>query len=861
MASRWNDGRRFEGRVAIVTGASGALGGASARALAREGASVALAYRSGADAAAQALGEIAAGGGTAYAARLDITDEHSVQAFVDEAVARYGGIDVLINAAGRIDAADAVRFAETDPQAWDALFAVDVKGTFLMCRAVVPHMEARGGGAIVNFAGSYGNGVNQENMVNSVAVSYCAAKGAVRGLHRLARARPCTAHPGQRRLAGADPGQLGCRLGHPGRAYRGSRQHDSAEAHGHAAGDRGDGALPRLGRRRLHHRPDGARRRRLDAGRLGRAAVSLEAIDLAALIPADLPDGRDAVAEGRALGPTIERATSLYCEEKGVGSEREWREKARAEGIPCTCMNIGLATWDDTREAMGLIYEDALSRGVRPPDRFNLLAERRMGLPKELRAQAPQETGPALWTDQHWWEMTHTVPIQPEAADNMIGGPGSVDNVVNALQVGITCIGVLSQYSWRWPYWDDETAQLMAVLKAGGVLASLRDQGVVFDSYLEDGYPGVFHDYASYVGWAMLERYVAEDLIGAAYSSSWGGLTQNPIIKSAVTLALDAVNPHRVPTSFIQGDTIGYSRDFDSNMAVLVNDLMMMKMTDLRYRLGGAPIAVPVTEVERIPSWQEVATVQTVSRKCEDYLPMMEPYVDWGKIEALRDELVAGGKRFFRNALDAMSEMGVDVQDPAPVLLLLKRLGPETCEALFGAGAPDDSYLRGRSPILQTDLVRETMKQREALLAGLAERGPTDGLKAKNVVVASTDVHEFAKFLLTSTLDAAGSNVIDCGINRDPEDIVKVAVETAADAVVITTHNGVARSYGTKLIDEMRDARLDALVFMGGVLNEDIEGSDVPVDVRQDLGNLGIRTPGSIDDLLATMEAECGAKP
>ena len=589
--------------------------------------------------------------------------------------------------------------------------------------------------------------------------------------------------------------------------------------------------------------------------------MALEAIDLAALIPADLPDGREAVAEGRALGPTIERATSLYCEEKGVGSEREWREKARAQGIPCTCMNIGLATWDDTREAMGLIYEDALSRGVRPPDRFNLLAERRMGLPKELRAQAPQETGPVLWTDEHWWEMTHTVPIQPEAADNMIGGPGSVDNVVNALQVGITCIGVLSQYSWRWPYWDDETAQLMAVLKAGGVLASLKDQGVVFDSYLEDGYPGVFHDYASYVGWAMLERYVSEELIGAAYSPSWGGLTQNPIIKSAVTLALAAVNPDRVPTSFIQGDTIGYSRDFDGNMAVLVNDLMMMKMTDLRYRLGGAPIAVPVTEVERIPTWQEVATVQTVSRKCEDYLPMMEPYVNWGKIEALRDELVAGGRRFFRNALDAMAEMGVDVRDPAPVLLLLKRLGPETCETLFGAGERDDGYLRGRKPILETDLVRETMKQRETLLAGLAERGPADGLKAKKVVVASTDVHEFAKFLLTSTLDAAGSNVIDCGISRDPEDIVKVAVETAADAVVITTHNGVARSYGTKLVDEMRDARLDAPVFMGGVLNEDIEGSDVPVDVRQDLGNIGIRTPGSIDDLLATMEAECGAKP
>jgi len=175
-----NDGRRFADRVAIVAGGSGVLGGACARALAREGAKVVVSYRGSEQTAAETLREIEAAGGTAHMAPLDVTDPESIGAFVADTVDRYGGVDVLINAAGRIDAADAVRFHDIDPDAWDALFRIDVKGTFLMCREVVPHMEARGGGAIVNFAGSFGNGVNQDNMVNSVAVQYCAAKGAVR---------------------------------------------------------------------------------------------------------------------------------------------------------------------------------------------------------------------------------------------------------------------------------------------------------------------------------------------------------------------------------------------------------------------------------------------------------------------------------------------------------------------------------------------------------------------------------------------------------------------------------------------------------------------------------------------------------
>lgn len=576
-------------------------------------------------------------------------------------------------------------------------------------------------------------------------------------------------------------------------------------------------------------------------------------IDLSSLIPDGLPDGREAVEEGKALGRALERAPSMYLEEKGFRSEMEYRLHAREHGIASTCMNIGLATWAETREALGLIHEDALRRGVRPPDRFNLLAERRMGLPKALREKAPQETGPALWSQQDWWELSHTVPIQPESADNSIGGPGSLDNVLDALSVGVTYVGTFSQYTWRWPYWDDEVAQTMAFLKAVGVLAAVREEGVCFDTYLEDGYPGVFRDYASYVGWAMLERFIARELCGAEFSISWGGLTTDPITKSALTLALSDVN-EGVPCAFVQGDTIGNTSDIDSNFAVVGSDVLFMKLLDSHYRLGGAPIAVPVTETQRIPTWQEVATVQTVSRRLESYAQMVAPTIDWSHIESVRDRLLEGGRRFFENAKTTMRDAGVGLEDPARILFVLRRLGPQACEELFGAGEVDPSYPGGRRPVMQTDLVRQTMEERARLLESLSVREEDPRLSGRKVVVSSTDVHEFAEFLLVSTLEAVGMDVTDFGINRDPEDIVKVAIETDAEAVVVTTHNGVARSFARRLDEELRKAGMDGTkIYMGGVLNEDVDGSEIPVDVRSDLAAIGVSTPVDIEQLIGQL--------
>ncbi len=173
--------RRFPGRSVVVLGGAGVLGAACVRAFAGEGAKVAVGFRSSAKAAEELVQDLTAGGTTAFCGPADVTDRASLQDFIAAAATRHDGIDVLINAFGRIDAADAVRFDATDAAAWDELFRVDVRGTFLACQVALPYLRQADRPVIVNFAGSYGNGTNPENLVNSVSVSFCAAKGAIRG--------------------------------------------------------------------------------------------------------------------------------------------------------------------------------------------------------------------------------------------------------------------------------------------------------------------------------------------------------------------------------------------------------------------------------------------------------------------------------------------------------------------------------------------------------------------------------------------------------------------------------------------------------------------------------------------------------
>ena len=169
-------GNRFQDKVVLVTGAASGIGAATARRFAAEGARLVLADIDGEGASALAR-ELDPAGVRAVALTIDVRDLAQVTAAVDEAVSRFGRIDVLFNNAGVGGYGES---PDLDPEVWHNVTAIDLHSVFYGTRAAVPHMRRQGSGCIVNTAsisglfGDYG------------LAAYNAAKGAVVNYTRTA---------------------------------------------------------------------------------------------------------------------------------------------------------------------------------------------------------------------------------------------------------------------------------------------------------------------------------------------------------------------------------------------------------------------------------------------------------------------------------------------------------------------------------------------------------------------------------------------------------------------------------------------------------------------------------------------------
>ena len=161
--------RRFDGKVAVVTGGASGIGKATAKKFLEEGANVAIVDVS-LEEGQKALAEMAGGDKESMLSVGDVTNPEDVARVVNEVIGRFGRIDVLFNNAGILIEGTIEEVSEED---WDRTIAVNVKGAFLMTKEVIPHMLRQGKGVIVNNASCSGL------VGDRAAIAYNASKAAV----------------------------------------------------------------------------------------------------------------------------------------------------------------------------------------------------------------------------------------------------------------------------------------------------------------------------------------------------------------------------------------------------------------------------------------------------------------------------------------------------------------------------------------------------------------------------------------------------------------------------------------------------------------------------------------------------------
>jgi hypothetical protein len=376
--------------------------------------------------------------------------------------------------------------------------------------------------------------------------------------------------------------------------------------------------------------------------------------------------------------------------------------------------------------------------------------------------------------------------------------------------------------------WTDSVTTTVETVKAIAIMGALQKNGTLVHSYLEDGFGALFHDCATVAGWALLERYIVEDLLGAKISHCIGGLTSDPVKRAGWVFALHEIHQHDCVGSMFYGDTISFGADQIQNQGRVAEYLIWDIMAQLECPTGSAVLPLPVTEALRIPSAAEITEAQYYGRQIEAAARSIWPHMDFSSAYDFSATVTAAGKCVFDSALDGLKAAGVDIQDSVQMLYVLKALGPADFEEMFGAGKIDENAPRGRQPVVSTDIYALTQGYINKYSHLFDKPASRRILKGRRILIASTDVHEHAITIMHEL----------CA-ETDPDRIVRAAGTGKVEAILISTHNGMALEYAKRLKTELAGRKVDLPVVMGGILNQKVEDAALPIDVTASLKELG----------------------
>lgn len=578
--------------------------------------------------------------------------------------------------------------------------------------------------------------------------------------------------------------------------------------------------------------------------------------DRALLLPEPaLPDAAELIAEGRKLANRVSPGRSAFLDHYGVSSEAEYKRHCMDEGRVMLHAQIGLQDAGETRRACTEIWERLAKKGYRL-DRFGFCFDNSMGYPPHMRADMPRGVSLAMETEEDWRKLTACAPVACHFGDFVIGQPAAVENAVMAIEAGGTTLGNLAQlYTYRLLYMDDDVQRAAASVKAIAMTGALPVE-ILIHSNNDDGYGPIFTDLACCFGLALVERHIVNDLLGGTYAASFGNMFRTPLNRMAYQRALARVND--APASMVFGNTTLYGTDHTENRAVLANYMTFDVAAQIDRPTGHALVPIPVTEYERIPDADEIVEVHVFANRLIERAAKVQPLIDFAAVDAVADDLIEGGGRFRDNLLKGFADAGIETANPLELLLAILRAGPRRLEAWFGPGVADEAAPRGKRAMVGMENIVELERMGRDSLAALPP-GQAAAIRAHGYrgCVASTDVHEYGKMLLEQVMHELDVDVLDGGVNADPDDLAALARDSGADFIALSTYNGMALSYLQRLRLEMAKLGLDIPVYVGGRLNQVPEGTNtsLPVDVSGRLGEAGGTACPDLDTMLACLAA------
>ncbi|SCJ58105.1 methylaspartate mutase subunit S [uncultured Eubacterium sp.] len=569
-------------------------------------------------------------------------------------------------------------------------------------------------------------------------------------------------------------------------------------------------------------------------------------------ITTEFPSVQKMIELAKEISKDWEYGQTAFCRERGVDSERAFKEQCKTENRISRHAAIGYNSVEETCSAMKWLYEE-LEKKDCTLDRVGVLLDVSMGISDEYKDHAMVGSGLVLHSEEEWVALGQAAPFMIHFGDNMIGSLRSLENLQLAFKAGTTSVGNFSQYfSYSYPFQYDMNKRTLDACLAICIMGLNKERGMVMHSNLDDGFAAAFNDLVTVLAWARVEKYLAEDLMKAKLGHCFGNLFSSPILRMTFSLALDEINGGDSCGTMIYGNTTDYTRDFVRNNAVVNGYILGDMIGQIHRPTGHAMSSVPVSEAARIPTKEEILDAQVMSNEIERYARAFEPYVNWAKVEEDKQRLLQGADVVYGNIMKGLADMGIDMKNPAEIMITCKELGPEYLERSFGLGEPSEEYANGRKPIWPTDMVRSLEKiQNQCFRNFNPDKSDLAGLK---VILCATDIHEFGKVVVGNVLRRANARIFDIGRDASPGEAAEMALETDSHVILVSSYNGIARTFAKALLRQMEDLGVEAEIFMGGLLNENDEGGNIPVDVTEELEAMGVHCVKEAESLPAEIK-------